>query len=148
MLESTLDCARRTLAVLLAIGMVALGPLANSARAEVVSTAMIRATQDAEAARSRVALILAREDVRDQLQSLGVSPDEAEARIASLSDREIAQLDARLAAVPAGKSFLALVASILIVTVLVLLFSDLLGWSDVFPFVQPLPRGDSKSRKR
>lgn len=148
MLRFTTGCARATLALLLAAGMVALGPMANSARAELVSTATMMASQDAEAARARVAAVLAREDVQNQLQDLGVSPDEAEARIASLSDREIAQLDSQLSALPAGKDFLALVASVLIVAVLGLLISDLLGWTDVFSVVNPLPRGEAKSRSR
>ena len=146
MLEQMTGCARQTLALLLAVGMVALGPMANQARAEIVSTATMRASQDAGVARARVAAILARDDVRNQLQNLGVSPNEAEARIASLSDREIAQLDSRLAALPAGKDFLALVVSILVLAVLALLVSDLLGWTDVFPFVNELPRGEAKSR--
>ncbi len=148
MLRLMTGCARPTLALLLAAGIIALGPMANSARAELVSTATMMASQDAEAARERVAAMLAREDVRNQLQDLGVGPDEAQARIASLSDREIVQLDSQLSALPAGKDFLALVASILIVTVLALLISDIMGWTDVFSFVRAHPRNGAKSRSR
>ena len=146
MLRLMTGCVRPTLALLLAAGIIALGPMANSARAELVSTATLMASQDAAAARERVSAMLARQDVQNQLEDLGVGSDEASARIASLSDREIVQLDARISALPAGKDFLALAASILIVTVLVLLISDLLGWTDVFSFVKELPRGEAKSR--
>ena len=146
MLRLMTGCVRPTLALLLAAGIIALGPMANSARAELVSTATLMASQDAAAARERVSAMLARQDVQKQLEDLGVGSDEASARIASLSDREIVQLDARISELPAGKDFLALAASVLIVTVLVLLISDMLGWTDVFSFVKELPRGEAKSR--
>ena len=141
---------RQTLALLLVAATVAIGPVVSSARAELVTTAAaIAAADDLDGARERVAALLGRDDIRRQLESLGVSPAEADARIASLSDREIGQLDARIAALPAGQDFLALVATILVITVLALLVGDLLGWTDVFSFINPLPRGEARrSRNR
>ncbi len=148
MLHPMFRFARKALTLLLVAAVVALGPLSQSARAEIVSTATMLAAEDAQAARARVGDLLARADVQEQLEAYGVSPAEAEARIASLSDAEISQLDARLEELPAGRDFLALVVSVLVVTLLVLLISDLLGFSDVFPFVNELPRGEAKSERR
>ena len=137
-MQTWIQCCRQTLALLLAVATVMTGPMVSSARAELVTTAsMLAPAGDLEAARQRIAALLAREDVREQLEAFGVSADETDARIASLSDEEIAQLDARLASLPAGQDFLGLVAGILVAMVLVLFVTDLFGWTDVFPFINP-----------
>lgn len=140
--------ARRALSLALVAATIALGPLTNTARAEIVTTQTAFAARDAEAARARVGALLARDEVRRQFRAVGVEPAEAAARIASLTDAEIAALDARIEELPAGKDFLVLVASILVLTVLILLITDLFGWTDVFSFVNPLPRGDARSDRR
>jgi hypothetical protein len=113
-----------------------------------VSTrAVLESTPDDGQARARIAAFLDRDDVRGQLEALGVSPEEARARIGSLTDEEIARIDGRLSELPAGGDFVGLMVAILVGTVLVLLFADLLGFTDVFPFVNPLPRGDAKNRR-
>ncbi len=147
-MQTWIRYSRQSLSLLLALAMLAVGPLVNSARAELVTTAALTPQVEAESARERVVALLARNEVRGQLESLGVDPAEAEARIASLSDREIAQLDTRIASLPAGQDFLALVTSILILTILGFFVTDLLGWTDVFPFVNEIPRGEAKSRNR
>jgi uncharacterized protein DUF6627 len=56
----------------------------------------------AEAQRVQVDAFLAREDVRAQLVDLGVSPIEAEQRIASLTEAELQVLTSRIDSLPAG----------------------------------------------
>ncbi len=149
-MQMWIRCCRQALALLLAVATLAIGPIGpmvNSARAELVTTAsVIVAEDDVEGARERIAALLAREDVREQLEAFGVNADETGARVASLSDQEIARLDSRLASLPAGQDFLTAVASILIVTVLVLFLTDVLGWTDVFSFVKP--QFEVKKRQR
>ena len=139
--------ARSALSTLLIFGIVNLGSAVGIARAELVSTASVVERPDPQLSpRARIKAMLAREDVRSQLASLGVHPEEAGARVDSLSDREIAQLHSRLEELPAGQSFVGAVLGVAAVTLVVLLFLDLLGFTDVFPFIRPLPKGDTASR--
>lgn len=89
----------------------------------------------ASADRAAASAFFARADVQQQLQQLGVSPDEAEARIAALSDDEIRQLNGRLQQAPAGSAdVLGLVFTVFII----LLVTDILGFTKVFPFTRSL----------
>lgn len=131
---------------LLAVGLLAVSVAQGAAWADMVSTeAVLAQAQDAESARSRVASLLARDDVQAQLESLGVDPDDARARVAALTDAEVVALDGRLGELPAGGDFVGAVVGVVIVTIAVLIFTDLLGLTDVFPFIDPLPRGDGTS---
>ena len=143
-----LHCGRVVLSLLLVCGIVLLGPSVRVARAELVSTrSVVQSTAEDGQPRERVRAFLEREEVRGQLEALGVSPGEAQARVASLTDEEIARIDGRLSELPAGGDFVGLMVAILVGTVLVLLFADLLGFTDVFPFVNPLPRGNAKQQR-
>jgi hypothetical protein len=106
-----------------------------------VSTQAVLHAGEASAARDRVLAFLARPDVRGQMEALGVSPEEASARAGSLSDREVLQIDAMLDTVPAGGDLFGVALTVLIVLFLLLVITELLGWTDVFPFLSPLPRG-------
>ncbi len=57
-----------------------------------------------------------------------------QARVAALSDDEAAQLAARLDELPAGGSD---VLSVALIIFLVLLFTDIMGWTKIFPFTRP-----------
>jgi hypothetical protein len=86
----------------------------------------------AGAERERIAGLLERGEVRARLQALGVDPADAKARVAALSDAEAAQLSAQLDELPAGGDLLG--AAVLIF--LVLLFTDIMGYTKVFPFTR------------
>lgn len=81
---------------------------------------------------SQARQLLARQDVRDQLMKMGVNPADAIERINNMSDQEIAALDGKLSQLPAGGDALSIVALIF----LVLLFTDIMGYTDIFPFVK------------
>jgi hypothetical protein len=85
--------------------------------------------------RERIATLLERADVQSQLQAYGVSPSEVKARVAALTDAEAAELAARLDDLPAGG--VSILGAILIVF-LVLLLTDILGYTKVFPFTKPM----------
>lgn len=86
--------------------------------------------------RERVAAFLERQDVRQQMVALGVDPDEALARVASLSDEEVRQISGHLDNLPAGQSAIGAVVGAALIIFLVLLVTDLLGLTNVFPFVR------------
>lgn len=77
---------------------------------------------------ARVEAALARADVRHQLQALGVDAEAATARVAALTDEELAQLSGRLDNAPAGGEILALIGAVFIVLIIL----DYLGVTKVF----------------
>jgi hypothetical protein len=83
--------------------------------------------------REQINQLFARADVLQQLEALGVDPIVAKDRVAALSDAEIEQLAAGIDGLPAGG--INWVAAILVVA-LVLLITDLLGVTTVYPFVR------------
>ncbi|MBX3620097.1 MAG: PA2779 family protein [Rhizobacter sp.] len=84
--------------------------------------------------RTRLLQVLDRADVAASLAARGVDADEARARVAALSDAEAAQLMAEIDRAPAGAS--ELIGTLILVFVL-LVFSDLLGFTRIFPFLRP-----------
>ena len=84
-------------------------------------------------ARARVNATLARKELRAALTAQGVSVADAQARVDAMTDAEIAALDKQFAELPAGGDGLSTVVLIL----LVLVITDLLGVSDVFPAIKP-----------
>lgn len=86
-------------------------------------------TMDAREQRiAAVSATLAREDVRSAMIELGVEPQQAQLRVASLSDAELAQLEGQLQQLPAGGSALGLVGAVF----LVLLILEITGVIDIF----------------
>lgn len=86
----------------------------------------------AGAERERLAGLLERVEVQTRLQSLGVDPASAKARVAALSDEEAARLAAQMDELPAGGDVLW--AAVLVF--LVLLFTDIMGYTKIFPFTR------------
>jgi hypothetical protein len=76
---------------------------------------------------------LARADVAAALQARGVSLDAARARVAALSDDEAAQVAAEIDRLPAGGD--GVLGTIVFIFVL-LLVTDILGLTKVFPFTR------------
>lgn len=80
----------------------------------VVATQMSRAE-----ASDRVLSLLEQQNVREQLTKNGVSPEEAEARIANLSDQELRQLAGQIEQARAGGDILVTILLIVLIIFLV-----------------------------
>lgn len=85
--------------------------------------------------RVRVLSVLERNDVQAQLQAHGVSPADVKARIAAMTDDEVAQLAGQVDSLPAGGSD---ALTIILVAFLILLILDILGVTHIFPFTKSL----------
>ena len=105
------------------------------ADAALVSTEQALAAADGKAERARVLAFLERADVREQIVALGVDPNEAAARVRALSDAEVREIAGQLDQLPAGQSAIGVVVGAILIIFLVLLVTDLLGLTNVFPFV-------------
>lgn len=126
----------RTIAFPMVVLMLALCVPMGVAQAALVGTDQVITRTEIDNDRARVAAFLAREDVRRQIESMGVDPDEAAARVDGLSDAEVQQIAARIDTLPAGQDALGTILVILLVVFLVLIITDILGVTDIFPFIK------------
>ncbi|WNK19117.1 PA2779 family protein [Halomonas piscis] len=124
---------RRYVAIML-IAVLALGslPVAAAQTAGLVSTQSALQADTAASDRERINDVLARADVQDQLLAQGVSVDQVKDRVAALSDAEAREMADRLDAMPAGAG----VVGALFAVFVILLVTDILGLTNVFPFTR------------
>ena len=124
------------MALIMAAAMLMTSLPINIGHAAMVSTDQVIEDSAAAEARARVTDFLAREDVRQNLQTLGIDPEEAARRAAALSDPEIQQIAGRLEELPAGQGAVEAVLGAFLLVLLILFITDLLGVTNFFPFVK------------
>lgn len=106
-----------------------------SAQARIVATEEITApavTSTQSNSRATVNQFLARDDVRQAMLGQGVSSQAALERVAAMSDSEVAQLAGRIDQAPVGGDVLGILFTVFIV----LLVTDIMGLTKVFPFTR------------
>ena len=120
----------RFLPRLLIITMVYLSayPAVNAA---MVTTQDLVTDQQYQVERNQLLAALERDDVREALIQQGVDPEMAKQRVASMTTAEIQAVNQKMASMPAGSGVL----EVLLLVFLILLFTDIMGWTNVFPFV-------------
>jgi len=117
---------------LVVLGLLALSLHLPAAHAGMVGTEAVVNAAQAQQDRERLRSALSRDDVQAQLLARGVDPAQAQARVDSLTDEEMQTLATHMDQLPAGGS----VVGALVLIFLVLLVTDLLGLTNVFPFVK------------
>ena len=90
----------------------------------------------AQDARNHLKTLISRNDIKDALISQGIDPDEAKARVDSLSDSEVIKVADKIEQLPAGRGVFGAILGAALIVFLVLLITDILGYTDVFPFVK------------
>lgn len=118
---------RRSCVALISLSIVSLG-LQAPAAAGIVGTADAVAAVQQQDHRAAVQGVLARADVREQMVGLGVDPAEVEARIAALTDAEVATLATRIEGAPAGGDALVVIGIVFVV----LMILEFTGVIDIF----------------
>jgi hypothetical protein len=109
---------------------------AQTAKAQMIGTSTVIAAQKQDANRERITAFLGRDDVQQALVQRGVDAAEAQRRVASLSDSELTKISQAMDQLPAGgDSGLGVVVGAAVFIFLVLLITDLVGLTHVFPFV-------------
>jgi predicted Abi (CAAX) family protease len=126
---------RRLITALLALCIAGLG-IQQQAQAAAISTDAALAATSQPSQRERVLRFLDRADVQQQLESRGVSAADAKARVATLNDTELAQVAGQIDSLPAGGDVGIL--GFILVVFLVLLLTDILGFTHIFPFTKPM----------
>ena len=120
----------------LAVFMFLISGPCQSAMAAMIGTESVVNTDRAQNAREYLKSLLAREDVKSALVSQGLDPLEAENRLSSLTDEEATRLADQLQELPAGGSFFTTLLIVVFIVFLVLLATDIAGYTDIFPFVK------------
>lgn len=122
---------KRALASVLIVCMSTAG-MPVIANAGIVSTEEAISVQSAAENRAKVEGFLARADVRDAMVAKGLDGNAAAERVKAMSDAEVAQLADRVDQAPAGAGVIGVLFTIFIV----LLITDILGLTKVFPFTR------------
>ena len=122
----------RLISLLLSISLIML-PMLN-AQAAMVANAQVIDRMQQQTDRDAVVQLLQRSDVRDYLLSMGVQPQDVEQRVNRMTSEELAQLNARMSELPAGGDVLGLLVLLFIIFVI----TDIIGATDIFPFVHPV----------
>ena len=128
----------RNIVRILVVSLCFLGLPVPVVQADMVPTDRIDFVDQAQpAARERLASLFDRADVRAALERHGVSADEAKARVGALSDEEVERVAARFDSLPAAGNGFESVLWIGFLVFVILLVTDILGFTKVFPFTRP-----------
>lgn len=105
-----------------------------SAQATMVTSEQVISSQAVQHDRERVRALFERTDVRAQLQARGVNATTVKNRVDAMTDSEITSIAGKLDSVPAGGDIIGTMVFIF----LVLLVTDILGFTKVFPFTRAI----------
>ncbi len=115
--------------------MLVLGMPLQPAFAGIVDTDRAVSHQLAGQERARISAFMDRQDVLAQLQTHGVTKKEAQARVLALTDQEVHNIAGQLDQLPAGGDS---ILGVLLTIFIVLLVTDILGFTKVFPFTRAI----------
>jgi hypothetical protein len=110
--------------------------LAQAAQAALIATHELAASANDGEDRSLVLSTLQRQDLREKFAELGLDPADIEQRVAALSEEEVSRLAEQIRSAPAGGDISIL--GFILVIFLVLLITDILGYTKIFPFTKPV----------
>jgi len=111
---------------------VSLSLFTTSMSAEVISTKQLL---HKTAAISSIDSFLNKQEVQAKLAALGVSNDNIQARLASLTEEELSQISHKIDTLPAGAGAGGIIGVIVFIF-LVLLVTDILGYTKVYSFTR------------
>ena len=109
------------------LSIVCLG-FAQVAPAGMISTSELVDNEARAESLSRIELLLAREDVAEQMMTLGVQPQQVMVRLDAMTTAELLELESRFDEQVAGGDALAVIGAVF----LVLLILELVGVTDIF----------------
>jgi hypothetical protein len=128
----------KPVSLLLAIFVLLISGPFQSAHAAMIGTESVLDSAKGQQARTYLKSLLAREDVQAALVARGLDPQEARSRIDGLSDAEAVSAADRFDQLPAGGGFFEALLIVAFLVFLILLITDIAGYTDVFPFVHPM----------
>lgn len=109
------------------------GSITLPVQAAMISTPDVIQSQQSAYDREQLSSMLERDDVQQQLLSMGVAPETVQDRVNSMTDFEIAQLNEQINDMPAGG-----ILGVIVLIFVVFVITDAIGATDIFPFVRPV----------
>ena len=126
----------KPVSILLVIIMLLVSGAFQSALAAMIGTETVLDTSRGHQARAYLNQFLAREDVQAALIAQRIDPEEARMRVDSLTDAEAVDIVAKMDQLQAGGGAIEAILVVALIVFLVLLFTDIMGYTDIFPFVK------------
>ena len=123
---------RRPIAVLLSL-LLALAPLIPAQAAMIGNQQIINQSESLQT-RGSLQQLIEQQSARQQLQAWGVDPEQIQNRINSLTDSELARINQQVDSLDAGGGVL----GILLVIFIIFVITDVIGATDIFPFIHPV----------
>ncbi|MFC1881380.1 PA2779 family protein [Thermodesulfobacteriota bacterium] len=134
-----MKAVRQTLkpvSIMVALFMLVISGPFQSVFAAMIGTETVMEASQGQEARTRIKQLIEREDVRQALINQGIDPREAGARIDSLSDAEAIRVGDKLDQLPAGSGAFEVFLIVSLIAFIILLITDIMGYTDIFPFVK------------
>ncbi len=126
----------KPVSIMVALFMLVISGPFQSVFAAMIATETVMEASQGQEARTRIKQLIEREDVRQALINQGIDPREAGARIDSLSDTEAIRVGDKLDQLPAGSGALEVFLIVSLIAFIILLITDIMGYTDIFPFVK------------
>lgn len=128
----------KPVSIMVALFMLVISGPFQSVFAAMIATETVMEASQGQEARTRIKQLIEREDVRRALINQGIDPREAGARIDSLSDTEAIRVGDKLDQLPAGSGALEVFLIVSLIAFIILLITDIMGYTDIFPFVKKI----------
>ena len=110
--------------------------LAQASWAQMVSTEALFERSVTVSSKEKVIQFTAREDVAKILGQMDVDPKMIEERVASMTDEEASEIACQIGTLPAGGSAVGSIVGAAVFVFIVLLITDILGFTKVFDFTR------------
>jgi hypothetical protein len=128
--------AIKPISIFLIISLVCISMPYGYASAAIIETEIAKDSIEGKQARNYILSVLAREKVQAVLTAQGIDSQEAKRRLDSLTDAEVIRFAKEIKQLPAGGGAFGTIVGAALIVFLVLLITDIMGFTDVFPFVK------------
>ncbi len=112
--------------------------LTQTSLAQMASTELLFEETVIPSSKEKVLQFTAREDVVKILRQMDVNPEMIEKRVAAMTDEEASEIAQKINTLPAGSGVIESIVGAAILVFLVLLITDILGFTKVFPFTRTI----------
>lgn len=127
---------RRIIGIPVIITLSIFSIISAPAHSTMINTGEILKRSQHDLSKKSLNTFLDRSEVQKYLVAWGVNPEEAKARVDSLTDEEIDNISSRIDQLPAGGDAIGAIVGAALIVFIILLVTDILGFTDVFPFVK------------
>ena len=113
--------------IFLAISLLLISTFNQSASAAMIGTENLLETDRNKGTRAYLQQLISREKIQNALVARGINPNEAQARINSLSEDEIERFAAKIDALPAGGSvtgFVLIVGAVVLILIIIVEYTS------------------------